>query len=83
MLDGKAVLINGVKHFGLSALAVGGAAILGWLGNDTALSDVLTKAGVPGYVALALVPLLHSVLSTLQKKFLPGVADANPTAPTK
>ena len=72
MPDGKAILLNGLKHLVISAGAVAAAALVGWLSNDTALSGVLTGAGVPGVVAVALVPLAHSLIAMIQKKYFPG-----------
>jgi hypothetical protein len=73
----KSVLLNAFKHLGLSILSIAGAAVIGYASNDTGLLKLLTDAGVPGFVAIALVPLLHSAFVILQKKYLPGVADAN------
>ena len=74
---GKAVLINAVKHFLLNFLSVAGAAGLGWLLNDTTLMQALHATGLPDAVILAISPFIHSILVMLQKKFLPGLADAN------
>jgi hypothetical protein len=76
-MSNKDAILNALKHLGISLASVAGAAILGHLGSDNALLDLLTKAGVPGFVALALVPLLHGLFAGLQKKYLPGNSDEN------
>jgi hypothetical protein len=77
---GKTILLNGFKHAILSILAVAGASAIGYLTNDTALLNLLTSAGIPGFVAVALVPLLHSLLAMAQKKYVPN---ADPTPDSK
>lgn len=74
---GKTVLVNAVKHFLLNFLSVAGAAGLGWLLNDTTFMAALRATGLPSAVILAISPFLHSLLVVLQKKFLPGLANAN------
>ena len=68
-VDWKTVLLNGLKHFALSAGAVIGGAILTWLLNDNALATLLLQAGLPGKLAVALIPVLHALLAMIQKKW--------------
>ena len=72
MPNGKEVLLNGAKHLSFSLGSVAVAAIIGYVSNDTGLLDLLTKAGVPGFIAVALIPVLHSLIAMLQKKFFPN-----------
>lgn len=76
--------MNGVKHFLISLGAIAGAAILGYLANDAALLDLLTKSGIPGWLALSLVPIMHALIAMARKHFYPpeGLNDP-PPAPDK
>ena len=80
MPNGKTVLLNGVKHFVISAGAVAAGGLVAWLSNDTALLGVLASSGVPTAVAIAVVPLAHSVIAMIQKKWFSGVP-ATPAPP--
>lgn len=83
MQDGKTILLNGLKHFLMSIGAIALAAILGYLANDQYLYNLLEKSGIPGFIAIALVPLLHSLIAMAQKKwFPPEASDVHKESPS-
>jgi hypothetical protein len=62
MYDVKVTLLKGLKAFGVSALAVVGAALLAWLGDNVAITKALNDGGLSPALVAVLVPVIHSAV---------------------
>jgi hypothetical protein len=60
--DVKTTLLKGAKAFGVSLLAVAGAAVLGWLSDNAAVAKALNDGGLSPALVAVLVPVIHSLV---------------------
>jgi hypothetical protein len=60
--DWKVTVLKGLKAFGVSLLAVAGAAVLAWLGDNAAVTKALNDGGLSPALVAVLVPVIHSAV---------------------